>query len=245
MDVVPAGAFETSFDLILGEETGLEDFELEGADGAEKRNGGDAFVDVISLGDTFFHELFHAGAVALNVSGVFVDDVGEALGGKAGHFVVDDVWVAGEGVSDEEVVVPDEGENVAGVGGVEGLAILAEEFLSVGETDFFSAALVDDLHVSLEDAGDDADEDGAVSVAGVHVGLDLEDEAGEVVCVWVDELVLADTASGFGGHLEEAFEHVFDAEVVHGAAEVDGHLLAGEDALEVEGFGEAVEEFDF
>ena len=217
---------------------------MKGADGAEERDGLGALVDVVSLGDAFFHELLHAGAVAFDVRGVFIEDVGKALGSEAGHFLVDDLWIAGEGVTNEEIVISDESKNVSGVGRIESFTILSEEFLGVGEADFFSAALVDDLHVPLEDAGDDADEDGAVTVAGVHVGLDFKDEAGEVIGGGLDEAVLADTASGLGGHLEEAFEHVLNTEVIHRAAEVDRHLFACEDALKIERFGEAVEELD-
>jgi hypothetical protein len=79
----------------------------------------------------------------------------------------------------------------------------------------------------------------AVAVLGVHVGLDLEDEAGEFFGFdrngWAFggfaglRVTNSGGRSGAGRHgvLQETVEQELDAEVVHGAAEVDGRLPAG------------------
>jgi hypothetical protein len=88
---------------------------------------------------------------------------------------------------------------------------------------------VGDDHVALEFARADADEGDAVAVPGVHVGLDLEDEAGEDGIVGLDDAAAGAVRRGRGGALEEGIEEQLDAEVIHGAAEEDGGEMAGED----------------
>jgi hypothetical protein len=87
---------------------------------------------------------------------------------------------------------------------------------------------VEHLHVAGEDAGADAQEGDLVAVAGVHVGLDLEDEAGEGGMVGGDEGRRTRRGGG-GGVVEEGVEQELDAEVVDGAAEEDGGHVAGAD----------------
>ena len=118
-----------------------------------------------------------------------IGDVGEDLGREARDLVVDDACGPGERVADAEVVVADEADDVARPGLVHGLALLAEELVRRGEADVLAGALVGDDHVALELAGADAQERDAVAVLRVHVGLNLEDEAGELLRLHGDDAV--------------------------------------------------------
>jgi hypothetical protein len=162
--------------------------------------------------------------------------------------------------------VADEADDIARPGFVHRLAFAAEELVGGGEADGLAGALVRDDHVAVELARADAAERDAVAVLGVHVRLDLEDEAGEFRGIDRDDTFLRsggglaavgaqrgrsasrsdgdrDRATGLRRHrvLEETVEQELDAEIVHGAAEVDGRLLAGLHGLEIERVAGAVE----
>ena len=167
--------------VVFGFEAGLYDLELEGANGSKEGRAGGAEADGKGLDDALLHELVEASAVFLGVGGSGVGEVGEDLGGKARDLVVGDGAVFGESVADAEAVVANEADDVAGEGFVDGLAFLAEEFVGGGEADVAAGALVGDDHVAGELTGAHAKEGDAVAVFGVHIGLDLEDEAGKLV----------------------------------------------------------------
>lgn len=117
--------------------------------------------------------------------------------------------------------------------------------MGVCEADVFAGAGVDDVHVSLELAGDDADEGDAVPVLGIHICLDLENEGGEFLGGRLDGVFLAFAWDGWRGELEEAVEEELDAEVVGGGAEEDGGEFSGEDLIHIEVRTGAFEEFQF
>ena len=241
----PRGGFEFGFRAVFGLEPVLDDFELEGADGGEQGRGGRVVGEVELLDDAFLEELVEAFAELFVFGGAGIAEVGEAFGREAGDFAVFDGGVGGEGVADAEFVVADDADDVAGEGFVDGLAFVGEEFVGAGEADFFPGARVVGDHVAFESAGDDAEEGDAVAMAGVHVGLDFEDEAGEGRVVGGDRLAVDVAGSRRGGVLEEPVEQQLDAEVVHGAAEEDRGGVAGQHGGGVEGFAGKVKHLQF
>ena len=225
----PRGGLEAGGGAVFGLEAILDDLELQGADGGEEGDALPGVAEVEDLDDAFLEQLVHAFAELLEFAGVGIVEVGEALGGETGDLVEDDGGILGEGVADAEAGVAHEADDVAGVGFVDGFAFLAEEFVGAGEADFLAGLGVGDDHVALEFTGADADEGDAIAVPGVHVGLDLEDEAGEEGVLREDEAGTGAMSGGRGGALEEGIEEELDAEVIHGAAEEDGGEMAGED----------------
>ena len=95
-----------------------------------------------------------------------------------------------------------------------------------------------------EPPGADAHEGDAVAVVGIHVRLDLEDEAREAVAVGIDRPVRALAGTGRRREVDEAIEERLDAEVGHRAAEEDGGERAGQELVVVERGARRVEEGD-
>jgi len=198
-------------------------------------------------------ELLEAGAVFLGVAGVRVGDVGEDLGGEARDLVVADAAVLRKCVADAEFAVADEADDIARPGFVHRLALAAEKLVGRGETDGFAVRWCVTTMSRSKLARADAAESDAIAMLRVHVGLDLEDEAGELRIVdrhsravvgWGKPgTVMLTDLRGAGGteSLRKAVEQELDAEVVHRGAEVDGRLLAGLHGLEVERVARAVE----
>ena len=70
--------------------------------------------------------------------------------------------------------------------------------------------------VALELARANLEEGYAAAVVGVHVGVDLEYEAAEVLVLGVYDFLVGDNGFGGGGNLDEAVEELLDAEGVEG-----------------------------
>ena len=99
-------------------------------------------------------------------------------------------------------------------------------------------------HALLKHAGADAHEGEAVAVSGIHVGLNLEDEAGELVRGGIDGALVGDARRRGLGVAEEALQEGLHAEVVGGRAEEHGRELSGEDLLQVELVARHVQQLD-
>jgi hypothetical protein len=101
-----------------------------------------------------------------------------------------------------------------------------------------------ELHAALEAAGADAQEGDAVAVLGVHVGLDLEHEAGELRLVRLHLARRRPAAIGAGDRVDHRVEQALHAEVVDRRAEEHRRLLARQVGLAVEGMRGAAHQFD-
>ncbi len=101
------------------------------------------------------------------------------------------------------------------------------------------------IHVAAEAARDDANEGNAVAVLGVHVRLDLENEAREFFRSRLDFLLAALARSGWGSQAEEVVEQELNAEIVRGATEKNRRSLPGADGIEIKFRACAFEEFEF
>ena len=134
-----------------------------------------------------------------------------------------------EGVADRDGAVVVDADHVARPGLRHDLAIARHEGERVGELVFLAAAHVEGLHAGLETARADAHEGDAVAVLRIHVGLDLEHEAGELVLVRVDLARGGGARARRGRMLDEEIQQQLHAEVVDRRTEEHRRLLAGED----------------
>ena len=82
------------------------------------------------------------------------------------------------------------------------------------------------LHAAFESAGDHAHESDAVAVLRVHVGLDLEHEAGDLVTLRVDRPLLAWLRPRRRGILRDGVDQFGDTEVLQCRAEIDRRQIA-------------------
>ena len=95
----------------------------------------------------------------------------------------------GDGVADGENAGVEHADDVPGVGLVHNLPLRRHHLLGLGEAHFLAGLDVEVLRVPLEAAGADAHKGQTVPVGLVHVGLNFEDEGGEVRGKRVDLLL--------------------------------------------------------
>ena len=102
------------------------------------------------------------------------------------------------------------------------------------------------LHAALKLAGADAQERNAVTVVLVHVGLDLEDKAAELLAARLDQLTALRVLAGQrgGGQAQELLQERLHAEVRQSGAEEHGGQLAVLHGVEVKLLGSAVQQLD-
>ena len=123
--------------------------------------------------------------------------------------------------------------------------LLGHEGLGLCQLDPGIAGGVPHGHALFKHAGADAHEGQAVPVGGVHVGLDLEDEAGELLVRGLDGAdTLRHARGGRLGVAQKAVQERLDAEVVGGGAEEHGGQLPGKDLVHVELVPGHVQELD-
>ena len=114
-------------------------------------------------------------------------EVAEHLWWEARYLVEHQVGDVGQGVANAEIPMAHKTDDVPWVGGLDGLSILPEQTLRVGEAQGLrAAARVRHRHVLREDTRADADEREAVTMVRVHVRLDFEDKRTEAVVLGRD-----------------------------------------------------------
>ena len=129
------------------------------------------------LRHAFVHELVDAFGQLLEFQRVGVLDITELLGSERGNAGEFELLAFGEGVADLEVARVVQTHDVARIGEVDDRLFLGHEGRGRGEFHLLAAAHVQVVPVAFERAGADLQEGDAVAVVGVHVGVDLEDEA--------------------------------------------------------------------
>src|SRR5438105_3351805 len=102
-----------------------------------------------------------------------------------------------------------------------------------------------DVHVALEFSGTDAHESQTIAMFGIHVGLDLENEARKTGVLGCDDTLFRSARQRRGREFEESVEQKLYAEVIDGAAEENRRELAVQDRSVIESRAGAVEHGQF
>ncbi len=150
----------------------------------------------------------------------------------------------GQRVADAELAVVGDADDVAGPGVLGELAVAGEEEHRVRHRHRLAGADVVQLHAALEVARAEPEEGDPVAVLGVHVGLDLEDEAGDLRLPGADRARLGGMGLGRRAEAADAGHQLLHAEGVDRRAEPDRREVAVEHRLVVEGGQERARHLD-
>src|SRR5690349_6075519 len=101
----------------------------------------------------------------------------EGLGRKSRDLFVENLGIRRERVANPKAVMANKTDDIAGIGFVHRLTLIAKQLMRTGKTHLLLGTRVMHRHVALELAGTHADESNAVTVLWVHVRLNLEDES--------------------------------------------------------------------
>src|SRR5439155_24448957 len=118
-------------------------------------------------------------AKLFDLRSVRIVQIRKRIGSEAWDLFISDFGVGCERVADAESVMPNETDDIAGIGLVQCFAFVAEKFMRTGKTHLLRGARVVHRHVALEFAGANADEGDAVAMFRVHVRLNFENETGK------------------------------------------------------------------
>ena len=110
---------------------------------------------------------------------------------------------------------------------------MTKQLLSIREPHFLPGALIDDLHIPLENPGNDPHKYRPIAMSWIHVGLNFEDKAREVIGIGSDHFTIAHSTARRWCHFQKALQHVLNPKVVHCTAEINGHLLASQNSLDI------------
>ncbi len=197
----------------------LDDVELERTDAADDL--GVVYRAGEELGDAFVHQLIDAFGELLRFERIAVVHPAELLGAEARDALEVQLLPFRQRIADLEVAGVVEADYVAREGLVHHFFFGGHEAGWVGKLHLTALAYVQVVRVALESAGADAQEGDPVAVARVHIGVNLEDEAGELVFVGQYLALLRWAGARLGGDLHEAVQQLLHAKVVDGGAEKD------------------------
>src|SRR5262249_26617032 len=96
---------------------------------------------------------------------------------KSWNLVIDDGRIFGERIANFQIRIPYETQNISWIRFFHNLPFLAGQFVHVRELDFFSSSCVGNQHVPGVAARAQAEKSHTISVAWIHVPLNLKDEA--------------------------------------------------------------------
>ena len=119
--------------------------------------------------------------------------------------------------------------------------LLRHELLRLGELDALAAGRMPHGHAPFEHAGAHAHKGQPVAVRGVHIRLDFEDEARELLVLRVDGPRVRHARGGRARIGKKAVQERLDAEIVARRTEEHGRQLAGEDLLQRKGIARHVQ----
>ena len=223
--------------MVLALEALLEHLELQGAHHAHDdrlHTGAELAED---LDGTLLGELLHALHELLALERIDLRDAREQLGRERGDArELHRLLARADGVADGEDARVEQAHDVAGVGLVHDGAVVGHHGRARGQLDLAAALHVRGLHATLELARADAHKGDAVAMVLVHVRLNLEDEAGEVLPRGLHGLAgeRVGVRTGAGSQAQEVLEEGLHAEVGECRAEEHGRELAGEHRIEIE-----------
>ena len=199
------------------------------------------------LDGTLLGKLLHALHKLLALEGVHLGDLGKVLRGKGRDRRELHVLLArAHGVSDGEDTRVKEAHDVSGVCLIDDGAVIGHHGRARGELELATALHVVGIHAALELAGADAHEGDAVAVVLVHVGLDLEDKAREIVARGLHRLTgeLVGVGARRGGKAQELLEEGLHAKVGERRAKERRRELAAGDRIQVKLVSGTIQELD-
>ena len=135
-------------------------------------------------------------------------------------------------------------DNVAGPGLVGQFAITGQEQHRIVQVHHLAAAHMLQFHAALEVPRTKPEKGNAVAVIGVHVGLDLEDEAADLALAGFDLPIDGRLRARRRRQLAKSFQQLAHAEIVDGTAEVDRRLIAFQVGATIERRAELAQHLD-
>ena len=196
------------------------------------------------LNGAFLAQLGEAGAQLLALHRVSQLDDLEELGRKEGQPGELQLLAFGQRVAQLKHTMVGQTDDVARPGVLHQLAALRQEGHHVGGAELLATAHHLQLHAALEATGRDAQEGDAVAVGRIHVGLDLEHHARELLFRWIDRALQGRPGPRRRRQIHQGVQHLTHAEVVDGRTEEHRRLLAGQEGVPVEGLGGTTDQLD-
>ena len=237
-------------DVVLGFEAVLGHLELQLTHGRKDRLAVHVAGRVEDLDRALLGELRDALLERLVAAGIDVAHAREMFGLERRNAVVAQRGTVAQRVADRERARVGQAHHVARERFFHHLAIAREEFHRAGETHFLARAHVAHQHVALEAAAADAQKGHPVAVARIHVGLDLEHEARELIRFRIDgrgfgrARARGQAGPRRGRHIQERVEEKLHAEIGHRAAEEHGRGIAAQHRVAIEAFARALEQLE-
>src|SRR5690606_12067665 len=169
------------------------------------------------LRHTFLHKLEQSLLQLLRLHPVEVDDLFEYFGRKAGYAGIGQALPLRQRVTDLEVSGVVDSHDISGPRFIYCLAVLRHKGGRIGESERPILPYMEIVAAAFELSRTHTHKRDPVSVLWVHVGVYLENKAGEPSFLWGDDARSGGPRLWRRRNSYERIEQFFHAEVVHGA----------------------------
>jgi len=146
-------------------------------------------------------------------------------------------------VADRQIVGVGQPQHIAGIRLLDDRPLIGKKAVGTLQSQRLARLRVDHRQPALEAPGTDAHEGHAVTVLGIHIGLNLEHKAGKSWLCRVDRPHIAQIGLRSGRQFDESVEELAHPEVGQRAAEEDRRLAGGQHPVVVKGNAEAIQQF--
>jgi hypothetical protein len=204
-----------------------ENVELKRPDGTHDRGRAGHPMLVEHLNRTLLGEFVEALVELFAAERIGELDPREVLRRKGGNGLEDGRTPRGEGIPDPKAPAVVDPHHIPGPGGLHRLAFLAKKLLGLGQPERLPRAHIGDRGSRYEAPRADPYEGQAISMLGVHIRLNLENEPGEPVVFGVNPPLARVPRGRRGGGFQEASEEGFDPEVGQCTPEEGGRHPSG------------------
>ena len=161
-------------------------------------------------------------------------DAAEDFGRKIGQAGETDLVGLAQRVAHAQGPVIGDADDVARFRGVGQLAVLREEQDRRMDRDRLAEAARRQLHAAFERARNLPHEGDPVAVIGVHIGLDLEDEAGDFIALRPDRILACGLWTRRRREFRDRLDQFGDAEILQRRSEIDRRQIAVAIGVEIE-----------
>ena len=141
---------------------------------------------------------------------------------------------SGQGITDLEVAGIWQTNNIASESLIHHLLLLCHEGRRATETHHLAETYMLVVGVTLETAGANLHEGDATTVVRIHIGMDLEHEAGEVILIGIHLTLQGLHRTGRGSDVDEAIEQLLHSKVVQCRAKEDRGNISSQIGIHVE-----------
>ena len=214
------------------EQAVLDHFELQLSDRTDNLTS----VELVGkkLGDAFIHQLLDALVQLLGLHRIGILDIFEHFRRETRQSFEMKFFTGSQRITDLEVSGIRQTDDIAGKSLVHHFLLLRHESCRTAETHHLSETDMLVVGITFETSGTNLHESNTTAMVRVHIGMDLENEAGESILFRIDHPFHSRYRTGRRSDIDKAIQQLFHPEVIQGRTKKHGSNISFQISIDIE-----------